>query len=65
MKKYGLFIPKGGDKKKMTLDFVIKNESKFVMSYNKKGNPQPWCYDMADSFCVVKAGCSIWNVKKK
>jgi hypothetical protein len=56
MKQEGLLIPKGGDKKKITLDYVKKREPKFPMEYNRNDKPQPWCYDMADSYIVVRAG---------
>lgn len=56
MRKDGLFIPKGADKKKLTLDFVSKREKKFVVDKNKNGNPQPWCFDRADAYIVARAG---------
>lgn len=56
MKKEGLLIPKGGDKKEITLDFVAKKEAAFVVDRNRNDNPQPWCYDRADSYIVARAG---------
>lgn len=64
MKKEGLFIPKGStpdQKKKITLDFVRRKEPDFesivvLNGMNRNGNPQPWCFDMADSYCLGKAG---------
>lgn len=56
MKKDGLTIPKGADKKKLTLEFVSDIEKDFVVDLNKNSNPQPWCYDMADAYIVARAG---------
>lgn len=60
MKKEGLLIPKGSDKKELTLSFVRRKEPQFEefvqKSLNKNGNPQPWCYDAADAYCIGKAG---------
>ena len=56
MKRDGLLIPKGSDKKQLTLDFVSKREQKFPVTLNKNGNPQPYCFDMADSYIVAVAG---------
>lgn len=56
MRKEGLNIPKGGDKKKITLDFVSSVEKLFVVDLNRNDKPQPWCYDMADSYIVARAG---------
>jgi hypothetical protein len=56
MKKEGLIIPKGADKKQLTLDFVSKKEPSFVVDKNRNDNPQPWCYDRADSYIVARAG---------
>lgn len=57
MKREGLIIPKGSkEKKALTLDFVSKKEPLFPLHLNKNGNPQPYCYDMADSYIVARAG---------
>lgn len=56
MKKEGLLIPKGADKKALTLDFVCRKQPDFKVDMNKKGNPQPWCYDMADAWCLGRSG---------
>lgn len=58
MKREGLIIPKGADKKQVTLDFVKKKEPRFenFMEFNRNDKPQPWCYDMADAYCIGKAG---------
>ncbi len=55
MKHEGLVIPKGGDKKRLTLDFVRK-AIEFPYVETRNGNPQPYCYDMADAYCVARAG---------
>lgn len=56
MKKEGLEIPKGGDKKALTLQYVQNRQPTFPISYNRNGKPQPWCYDMSDSYIVARAG---------
>lgn len=57
MKKEGLFIPKGSkEKKQLTLDHVYRREKEFPRELNKKDNPQPWMYDMADAYCIGRAG---------
>lgn len=62
MKKEGLLIPKGSDKKKeITLDFVRRrepdfNESVFLTGLNRNGNPQPWSFDEADAYCLGRSG---------
>lgn len=56
MKREGLVIPKGGDKKDLTLKFVSKKEPEFVIDRNRNDNPQPWCYDRADSYITARAG---------
>lgn len=56
MKHEGLIIPKGADKKKLTLEFVTGKEKKFPLVLNKNGNPQPYCYDMADAYITAVAG---------
>jgi aromatic ring-cleaving dioxygenase len=63
MKPLGLIIPKGADKKELTLTFVKEVCPGFPHEVNKNGNPQPWCYDMADSYItglagLLKAPCS-------
>jgi hypothetical protein len=56
MRKEGLVIPKGADKKELTLAFVAAREKDFVVTLNKNDRPQPYCYDMADSYCIARAG---------
>lgn len=56
MRKEGLVVPKGGDKKVLTLDFVSRRWPGFTVDRNRKGNPQPWCFDRADSLIVARAG---------
>ncbi len=56
MRKRGLVVPKGGDKKMLTLEWVSNQESSFPVTLNKNGKPQPYCFDMADSFIVAYAG---------
>lgn len=56
MKVEGLVIPKGSDKKALTLEYVSKREPAFPVPKNRNDKPQPYCYDMADSFIVARAG---------
>lgn len=57
LKYDGLLIPKGSDKKKLTLEYVTKREpEKFKLELNRNDNPQPYCYDMADACITAWAG---------
>lgn len=56
MRSEGLFIPKGANKKIITLNFVQKIEPTFPVALNRNGKPQPYCFDMADSYIVARAG---------
>lgn len=56
MRRDGLVIPKGGDKKELTLAFVIDRLDAFPIDRNKNGKFQPWMYDRADSYCIARAG---------
>jgi len=56
MKKMGLVIPKGANKKALTLEWVSLREPSFPVTLNKNGNPQPYCFDMADSYVVARTG---------
>lgn len=56
MKKDGLIIPKGADKKLLTLHFARRNVPDFPVEYTRTGSPKPFCYDMADGYIVARAG---------
>jgi hypothetical protein len=56
MKKEGLVIPKGGNKKELTLDFVRARCPAFPYVTNRNDNPQPYCFDQADAFITAYAG---------
>ncbi len=56
MRREGLVIPKGADKKELTLAHVRKHEPSFVVDLNRNGRPQPWCYDRADAWCLGRSG---------
>lgn len=58
MKHDGLIIPKGADKKELTLQFVIRKEPEFKKFLEKNRNDkwQPWSYDMADAYCLGRSG---------
>lgn len=51
----GLVVPKGGDKKALTLEFVSRR-TRIQPELNRNGRPQPWNYDRADAYCVALAG---------
>jgi hypothetical protein len=61
MKSFGLVIPKGGDKKELTLGWARSRPGFPQMELTKKtsrggGNPQPWFYDIADAYVTALAG---------
>lgn len=56
MKRDGLVIPRGGDKKRLTLEFVRSVVPGFSYIETRNGNPQPYCYDTADAYCIARAG---------
>jgi hypothetical protein len=56
MRQQGLLIPKGGDKKRLTLEYVRKIQPDFPYAETKNGNPQPYCFDKADAYVTGKAG---------
>jgi hypothetical protein len=56
MKTQGLLVPKGGDKKEITLKWVMSKEPGFPIVRNKNDNPQPYCYDQADAYITARAG---------
>jgi hypothetical protein len=66
MKRDGLLIPKGTDKKKeITLAFVRSKVPQFQVPLNRNDKPQPWCYDMADAYCIGRAGYLKYAQGKK
>lgn len=58
MKREGLIIPKGADKKEITLEFAIRKEPAFshFLEKNRNDKWQPWSYDMADAWCLGRSG---------
>lgn len=56
MKRDGLIIPKGGDKKKLTLDFVKNKIQGWEVFLNRNDNPHPYNFDRADSYITARAG---------
>jgi len=55
-KKCGLKIPKGVKAKDVVIKHLVDNEPNFAIEYTRNGNPKPYCYDMADSIIVARAG---------
>lgn len=56
MKREGLLIPKGGDKKLITLEHVQRKQPSFPRDVNRNGKHQPWLFDCADAYCLGRAG---------
>jgi len=56
LKNEGLIIPKGANKKDLTLTWAVLKEPNFPLTKNRNDKPQPYCYDMADSFGIARAG---------
>ena len=56
LKHEGLIIPKGADKKQLTLAWVMRREPNFMIEKNRNDKPQPWSYDEADAYCIGRAG---------
>jgi hypothetical protein len=56
MKREGLLIPKGADKKLLTLEYVKRKVPGFQITLNRNDKPQPWHYDEADAYCIGRAG---------
>lgn len=59
MAREGLIYPKkmkGDDKKIITTNFVAEREPTFPLELTKTGKPKPYCFDMADSYVVARAG---------
>lgn len=56
LKKFGLIIPKGQNKKELTLAWVRKREPGFSVDLNRNDNVQTWAYDEADAYCIALAG---------
>ena len=55
-KKYGIKIPKGIKAKEVVIKYLIDFEPGFAIEYTRNGNPKPYCYDMADSIVIARAG---------
>ena len=60
-KSNGIKIPRGEKAKKVVLQYVLDNESDFVIEYTKQGNPKPGSYDRADSLVIARAGYNLWK----
>lgn len=56
MKKEGLIIPKGSDKKALTLEFVSRKIPGFLIERTRTGTPKPFMFDRADSYITARAG---------
>jgi hypothetical protein len=53
----GLKVPKGGDKKKLTVDLVVSLEgSRFIVDRCRTGSIRNYVFDMADAYLIAKAG---------
>lgn len=56
LKRVGLEIPKGGDKKELTLQWARSREPKWSIDLNRNDKPQPWNFDEADAYALAVAG---------
>ena len=55
-KKAGIILVKGVKGKECVMKHILTNETWFPIQYTKTGKIKPYCYDMADSFVIAKAG---------
>jgi hypothetical protein len=60
-KQIGLKMVKGRKGKDIVMEHMLNSESWFKVDYTKTGKIKPYCYDMADSFVVAKAGFLQWQ----
>lgn len=56
MKKLGLIVEKGDDKKEKGLEWVMKREPAFTLQLNRNGKHQPWNVDEADAYKIALTG---------
>lgn len=65
LRKMGLVIPKskempkGEDKKTLTLAWVRARETGFSVDLNRNAKPKPWAYDEADAYCIALIGPKV------
>jgi len=62
-KSNGIKIPRGEKAKQVVLQYVLDNETDFMVEYTKHGNPKPGSYDRTDSLIIAKAGYNLWKEK--
>ena len=63
-KSCGITIKRGSKAKEQVVEFLLDNESKFVVEYTKSGNLKPKYYDIADSIVIAKAGWELVKQRK-
>jgi hypothetical protein len=63
-KSCGITIKRGTKAKEQVVEFLLDNESKFVVEYTKSGNLKPKYYDIADSIVIAKAGWELVKQRK-
>ena len=63
-KACGIKVAKGKKAKEQVVEFLLDNESKFVVEYTKSGNLKPKYYDIADSIVIAKAGWELVQQRK-
>lgn len=56
LRREKLEIPKGADKKELTLEWARSRVSSWQVDLNKNDNVQPWCFDEADAYAMAVAG---------
>ena len=63
-KHAGIKVPRGQKAKQVVLQYLLDNEPAFKIEYTRTGKPKPYCFDMADSLVIAKAGYICENESK-
>lgn len=63
-KQIGLKMVKGKKGKEIVMEHMLNKEAWFKVDYTRTGKIKPYCYDMADSFVIAKAGFLEWQKSK-
>jgi len=60
----GIKVPRGQKAKQVVIQYLLDNEPAFKIEYTRTGKPKPYCFDMADSLVIAKAGYICENESK-
>ena len=60
----GIKVPRGQKAKQVVIQYLLDNEPAFKIEYTRTGKPKPYCFDMADSLVIAKAGFICENESK-